>query len=413
MHQPAMTPEDVCVLEATDRGLRRLEALGIKDLTTCDKAVRKAIEDLESLEAQRSGGSSLVVRRARWVLEQLQVAPWTVQQHHAAVLESQRLHFSVAGPADPSGGRGEAVSFLNMTVGATSASLEAAEQQRLNSKDLRKELLRLGTEEAHIRPLCRPERLGLLRELLSKKKLGTRTAERSLTELRRCHEQLLQEAFDRQLAALGPSSPDMSDGSDDSHEQSRGTQAAPAPEAVSAGPEEPVRNEPAPLEASQPMGGQRPPPPPSDGTDEDEAAEMARLRAALVEGLIPPAKAVANAAEAKAVPQVAAPKAPPAPRRLPMLKIVSVEKTPLGQTVERPLYVFGRENIRAWRLQQEATARSTASGVGGIVARHASGGYESPRSSTSDGREDVAKRAASDNGPGTLGRTPTKRLRIR
>merc|ERR1712107_733357 len=105
-----------------------------------DSSIRKAIEELESLEARQQNLEEPLFNRARWVGEQLQLTPWHIS--HECVTVSSRAGqrkgflFSVVGFGDPSGGHGEAVSLLRMQIGDVTHALQVAELQRLTDDEL-------------------------------------------------------------------------------------------------------------------------------------------------------------------------------------------------------------------------------------------------------------------------------------
>ena len=103
-------------------------------------------------------------------------------------------------------------------------------------------------------------------------------------------------------------------------------------------------------EAAGGAGAELLPPPPSPpptplGGDED--AEMERLRALLPSAPAPGPQAPTQGGAA-------------APRRVRALRVVRVEKDPLGRFVERSLYVFGEDNIARYREQQRNAEQAAA-----------------------------------------------------
>jgi len=480
-YQPAATPEDKAVLEAMDKGEQLLHSLGIKGLLMCDKPMRKAVEELENLEARRPKIENPMARRSRWVLERLQLTPWHLSHEYDSVVSTQRSLFAVSGPGDPSGGRGEAVSFLHVPVSNVPECLEMSMTQRMTDSELRAALLRLGISEDQLRPLCRQDRLGLLREHNAQLQDTNDSSLRSFklqaedklshADLKKCHDRLLQEVFDRQMEALNAQDHVITDEDSDSDgsgvEVVRGqgvasrsanpqtTEKTKAPDNTEQAANDDADSGPDTaagllddLEADLSVAGV--------GTlsqagagEEDDTIEMARLRAALIDGdsntqaasatpatptIAPNALQSPSAPNAQNVPQAPnaptapnppsaqsapnvqtapnprsapnapsalnAPNAPNAPeatsaptKKVPLLKVVTVEKNPLGTNVERVLYVFGEDHIRRYREQQERAAQVAAD----VAASRRGGGSVSiggpdkkPTSVVSSGPESLA-----------------------
>lgn len=438
----AAFPEDVCVLEALDRGIRRLETLGIGKVDESalkalldSKAVKKAVEELEMFIGESSGSTqqTLLARRARWVMEQLQRTPWHLAQQYAQVCDGQRLFFSVSGHGDPSGGYGEGISYLSIQGNGIPDSLQAMDLHRLRNSELKQELLKLGASHEQIRLLPRADQLSLLRDHRSRK--GDQAGDKAVDRAK-SYDRLLQEAFDRQLEALGVSSPTISD--DEAPEPPAAAELAGSsavadqksltrmdPGATPAGANEEFEGLLDDLEADSEMATPQQaaascPEQPSQinlpaasqpdgilGEDEGDAdaSEMARLRAALDDrtaaaistGL--PDQASANAApESPAKPTSNAGKAAPEQRKVQMLKVITRERGPMGQLQETTLFVFGADMIRRYRQLQGQAAqmrfvssssagRSSAAGAAPTVE-----GSESPNAESTEQRGPPAKK---------------------
>ncbi|CAE8675049.1 unnamed protein product, partial [Polarella glacialis] len=380
--QDSMSPEDVCVLESMRRGEERLQSLGVEGLLTSDKSLRKAMLDLEALESRPGHVADPLVPRVRWVTEQLQLTPWHLTGQYTAAVSGQRLLFGVSGPGDPSGGRGEGVSFLPAALTSVPECLELAQLQRLRGPQLRSKLLLAGFPEGVIRPLCRWEQLSLLyrgrtglKGPTAPEGLSMRVEQKlSSSELRRSHERLLQETFDRQIRTLSgedldfsdvegddlcaeetppwPSQPVQEDDDDDEDVEEALLNALNAQTSAAAPTEKPLAKE-----------------------EDDEGAELERFRAAI---------AAKQAAASSGAPgsgttnvrnsQTAAAAVDKGPKKVRMLRVVTVEKNPTGRFVERVLYVFGADNIELYRRQADQAAMRAAEVAAWTAGRGSSSG---------------------------------------
>ena len=288
-------PESVCLLESMQRGEERLQSLGI-DFRNCeDRRLLKALQDLEDL----NWTSSLPC--ARWIMEQLQITPWNLAAKYFSFRKKGGM-LAVVGPGDPSNGRMEAISFLPLLV-KNASKAEALARLCLYSDELLESKLREKVAEDLFRPLSRWDRIALLCSKLgepeksldcvagwSRASLSKQAAKQTALEVRKSHQQLLEDAFQRQVAALSAVADDTT------------LQAAlESPEdALLAALESPSK--------------------------EDDDKEMQRLRSQLgVEK---------EKSEKK--------------KKVKMLKVVTTSWSPVGQVQERVLYVFG-DNIRLYR----------------------------------------------------------------
>eukprot|EP00927_Polykrikos_kofoidii_P061611 TRINITY_DN56444_c0_g1_i2.p1 TRINITY_DN56444_c0_g1~~TRINITY_DN56444_c0_g1_i2.p1 ORF type:complete len:1152 (+),score=189.21 TRINITY_DN56444_c0_g1_i2:30-3485(+) len=345
------SPEDICVVEAMERGIQRLRDQKIDGFTSCSQALRKAADELEGLEARQRNLQEPLAGTARWIIEQLQLTPWHVTSDYTSVVNAgarKGAFFSITGCGDPSGGYGEGVSVLRIHADSIPEVLEAAALECRDDDYLIKEILRLdrskGGEDA-LRRLGRRDRLARLRQL--RKGAGSSSfslfpdgEKPPMAELKRSYDKLLQEAYARHLAALSIESPpspatereeskanSVSHDEDDDGGLDLGGGLLDDLEAALDDCDDP--------ELAQE----------EDVEDAESSAEMARLRAALgkqgAEHDVKPPKASVMSA---------------GPSKVPMLKVVTIEKAPLGKQVERVLYVFGEDHIRLYREQQQRAA---------------------------------------------------------
>ncbi|CAE7897042.1 TAF1 [Symbiodinium necroappetens] len=382
VQQPATSlSELVCLLDAARRGQERLQRLGI-ELLTDDKKVQKALQELEKLEKHRdkSGkGESDLVFCARWVLEQLQLTPWHLTMRLKDVRNAAERgdkgasrSLAVVGPGDPSS-RLEGVSFLPVGPKELAECIELATLQRLSDAELRRKLL-ASFPESMFRSLGRWDRISLLCRSLgdaettgltvtgwSGVSLVPKEQKSSKDVLRQKHANLLQEAFERQAAALSASIQDMAEGETEQKEAEQELlDEQDWLEALAEGP----RDRPSAVSAGAASA------PASERTRSSRAdsdqAELQKMRQRLgisqPEPKAPPAAPTAPATpasrEATQVSQdepeeAAAPQ--PKPRdvepelsSVKVLKVVTLHKSARGFK-EKVMYVVGQENIQLYR----------------------------------------------------------------
>eukprot|EP00933_Yihiella_yeosuensis_P042403 TRINITY_DN3696_c2_g1_i1.p1 TRINITY_DN3696_c2_g1~~TRINITY_DN3696_c2_g1_i1.p1 ORF type:complete len:724 (+),score=137.46 TRINITY_DN3696_c2_g1_i1:258-2174(+) len=331
--------QKVCALESAMRAEKRLASLGICDSLITNRRLSSCVKELRDLENSKPYLPDPLAPRARWILEQVQMTSWwQTSAYRQWLKEQKRCPFLISGPGDPSGCRGEAVSLLP----APSASQFCTDlpthmqHQKMTSSELRSALLRAGVPKTLFGPLCRPDRTALL---LDHEKKGARTQQheeatsssgKSQAETRQLWERLLRETFQRQVQAL---SSDVEVESEDS-----------ASDATAAEGDEQALLDALEFEdeLSQGKGAVTP------DSQLDEAAEFARFRRSFTN----------EGGRGDQNEEVVAPAKPE--DKVPMLKVCTVEKNQLGHFVERVLYVFGEENIKLYRKQQEKAAQTAA-----------------------------------------------------
>merc|ERR1712136_72604 len=430
-----MNPEDVCVLESLERGVNRLRMLGIDETLTLDKTLRAAVEELETLESRRSHVDQPMSRCARWILEELQLTPWHLTHEYMAAVNSSRSLFAVTGLAEPSGHRGEGVSFLRIVVNNIVESLEIAEVQKLNDLQLKKALVKAKVDSLKIKSArSRWNRLVLLRQHRQFPALHAKSTE----DLKQSWDELLQDTFQRQVTALGDPNPVMTDDEDifaiaaadrapldlpsvaDNASPALARAPASAPVALDAAEDDLLADLEADLELNDVCDGTGVVGVPQhlkhSRADDEDVAEIRRLR-----GVVEPSDARQNpkAKQRSKSALVGGGAAQPVERKkVPMLKVVTVEKGPLGKHVERVLYVFGEDHIRRYREQQQGAASeflvdktggSSNVTCDGEASSIVSSGNESLRSSALGPRRG-RKRPGSDATGSQVSRT--KRLKL-
>jgi len=377
-----MVPEDICVLESMERGLGRLRDLGFKDLQHhmggpgANKSLRIAVDELEELGKRRFDISSSMTRRARWIVEKLDIAPWHTTHEQVETNErlttGRRVLFAISGLGDSLGHRGEAISFMRCTIADIPGCLEMASLQKLNNRELREALERDTSDGRDVEHLSRYERLLVLRDRNSRDSDPRH-------DPRQAHGNLVQEVFDRQVAALGSEKPAMTDDENEPEvDRSNGHSAFDANGEVAAVrivpgvenglPEQDLLDDleadmfdefeaelsktdevPGALNSDAGGAAEVREPTKVNGSatskrarEEDDSLEMSRLR-----GLIGEEKALAPISVAPAP----APKLP-ASRKISQLRVVSVETGPAGKLVERVVYIFG-DDIPKYRQSEE------------------------------------------------------------
>eukprot|EP00929_Paragymnodinium_shiwhaense_P095139 TRINITY_DN56101_c0_g2_i2.p1 TRINITY_DN56101_c0_g2~~TRINITY_DN56101_c0_g2_i2.p1 ORF type:complete len:828 (+),score=213.67 TRINITY_DN56101_c0_g2_i2:93-2576(+) len=349
----ATLPEDICMLDSMRRGLLQLKSCGLDGLAR--KAplhrLRKAVQELEALEAQyKRHVADPVADVARWILEQIERTPWSTSAEYLAVLGGPRQKrnqlFSVSGHGDPSGWRGLGISFLRMSgLDAVPEAAALSAVQRLSDEHLQLELQRFpaASEQEVTRRGSRQEKIAFLRQLQRaaaeevEKHLLTGGSQRpNNVELRKRYEKMLQEAFEFQLAQLSA----LEDVEDFDNEAGTGHEAqGPEDQSVDAGFEDMLDD----LEAAL-DGNDASPVEAADEQEDDAGAELARFRATL-QGKTGPLGDDAPD-DGQGAPETEA------RAKIPMLKVVRVEKTPLGKPIERVTYVFGEANIKLYQARK-------------------------------------------------------------
>ena len=110
-----LTPEEHCKLESMKEGLRRLKRRGISNLSCMQLfRVRQYIKEIEAHEELSSADSQNKVAYECLQLEhELQIAPWNLtSDYHDVIVNKKGFTFAFTPIGDPSGGRGEGLSFI-------------------------------------------------------------------------------------------------------------------------------------------------------------------------------------------------------------------------------------------------------------------------------------------------------------
>lgn len=373
-------PEAVCLLESMRRGEERLQALGIDNLYQADGSLTKALQDLEVLEQRRTRNDGLQVLRGRWILEQLQITPWNLASKYTSFMKKKETKGSllaVVGPGDPSNGRLEGVSFLPLYVKHTAECLALAKLCLATDSDILAKLKQHGVSQDMLEPLGRWDRIALLCTKLGKEleknsdctvtgwSKATLSQAKQTPELKKKHQQLLQDSFQRQLQALTGEEKQSDpltrpDDKAEKHEPLNSVEA----EADEAALIEALEDSPPGVanDANEALRFS----PQSDEDEHDERMEMQRLRTRLG---TEPREDVAHVAPATRPAADNAPSGPSgpsmasAPGKVKMLKVVNMSWGDAGRPPqERVLYVFGEENIRLYRELHSANEIGTGYG---------------------------------------------------
>ena len=360
--EPKPLAETVALLDAARRGQERLQALGIEIGKTDDKKLQKALLELEKLEKLRDakGADSHLLFCARWTLEQLQLTPWhlTTQALKGRHVEGEKgsRSFAIVGPGDPSSCL-EGVSFLTVSSKEIPECLQLAAVQRLSDSQLRRQLQGKFPHEM-FEPLRRWDRIALLcrstGEVCSVAGV-TGWSCTSLTQgktekhLKRKHSSLLQEAFERQVAALsaeavletaseGDEQPELLDEEDWLSALPEGPGSSKSTAALFENPRgRPADSDQMELQKMRRLFQ-------NDGPDEQEAG---------------PSKEAPQASQASQVPAAESKReARPQPNSMVrVLKVITQHKVGAGYK-EKIMYVVGEENIKHYRGLQAAQAQA-------------------------------------------------------
>ncbi|CAK9020135.1 unnamed protein product [Durusdinium trenchii] len=342
-------PESVCLLESMRRGEERLRMLGIDHLYHFDSQLMKALQDLEELERRRKGEQDVL--RARWALEQLQLAPWNLASRYASFRKKKGSLLAIAGPGDPSNGRLEGISFLPLLVKQLGDCLALAKLCLEKDGGLCLRLKQLGFSDERIEALGRWDRIALLCTKLGREEKDSQVScvtgwsrvtlpnpKQATAELRQRHDRLLQDAFHRQLLVLAgpattptPAVPALAGGEGQKDVDIPDAEAAEAAliEALEDSPKEPVKS------------------PEAREESDDDKMEMQRFRDQIG---IKPKTSVSTAATSSTASAAASAATQMQSKPVKMLKVVSMSWGALGhEPQERVLYVFGEENIRLYK----------------------------------------------------------------
>lgn len=227
------TPEDACLYESMLAGHYRLQAAGVTRFTTITPPFTQALQQLEEK-------ADVETQKAAHVLEEeLQLTPWNLTENFINSSQGKGM-LQLTGLGDPSGGRGEAFSYVKMPQkGSTKSHKEKdalpkvqvtgtdADLRKLSLENARLVLLKFGVPEDHIQRLERWKRIALVRQKSSeaaaqgeaKMNKFARGARYTLTQQYAQHQEQIQMIFDNQIRALSDPNPEYSDEEADSEDE--------------------------------------------------------------------------------------------------------------------------------------------------------------------------------------------------
>lgn len=225
---PTLAPEEACVIDAMKEGIRRLAERGIERIFAISPMrIRNYVRDIEVFE--RSMPSTSRTPRIAHLCAQLEnemrLSPWNLSNDYWDVMTGKRgamFQFSPLG--DPSGGRGEGLSFRKVlkTEAASAASvlssisgsqrtanMEIEEIRSKSKKDLIEELQKLNVPERVWKSMSRWQ---LMRQLALLLGLEDDSEERLAPWKRKAlHADKIMEAWKKQMKAISdPRIPEVS-----------------------------------------------------------------------------------------------------------------------------------------------------------------------------------------------------------
>ncbi|KAF4743395.1 hypothetical protein FOZ62_030352, partial [Perkinsus olseni] len=233
-----MSPVESCKMDSMLDGVRRLCERGVTKLVTSDR-IRQAVREIETHESSMSSRSKdeRVRYDAMQVEAELKTTPWSLSNDYWEVVEGGKrgAFFEFSHLGDPSGGRGEGVSYVRQqrSVDAALGAGGVASGQRLSqklgdlraksAKELKQEMRKLGTPEAQLTGLGRWELVRQLSVLLR----GVEDADVALAaaasnelpaKRKQIHSERLATAWRKQYKALSSEERDFSDVDSDDEE---------------------------------------------------------------------------------------------------------------------------------------------------------------------------------------------------
>jgi hypothetical protein len=224
----AISPEEACVVNAMKEGIRRLAERGIERIFAISPMrIRNYVRDIEVFERSMPATSRTprIAHLCAQLENEMRLSPWNLTNDYWDVMTGKRgamFQFSPLG--DPSGGRGEGLSYRKVlkTEAASaaaalnsisnvqkSASMEIDEIRSKSKKDLIDELQKLNVPERVWKTMSRWQ---LMRQLALLLGLEDDSEERLAPWKRKAlHADKIMEAWKKQTKALSdPNPPDVS-----------------------------------------------------------------------------------------------------------------------------------------------------------------------------------------------------------
>ncbi|EER01928.1 hypothetical protein Pmar_PMAR007621 [Perkinsus marinus ATCC 50983] len=226
-----MSLVESCKMDSMLEGIRRLCERGVTKLVTGDR-IRQAVREIETHESSMSSRSKdeRVRYDAMQVEAELKTTPWSLSNDYWEVVEGGKrgAFFEFSHLGDPSGGRGEGVSYVRQqrSVDAALGAGGVASGQRLSqklgdlraksAKELRQDMRKLGTPEAQLAGLGRWELVRQLSVLLrggedADVALAAAASNELPAKRKQLHSERLATAWRKQYKALSREDRDFSD----------------------------------------------------------------------------------------------------------------------------------------------------------------------------------------------------------
>ena len=218
-----VTPEEACVVNAMKEGIRRLAERGIERICAISPMrIRNYVRDIEVFERSMPTASRTprVSHCCVQLENEMRSSPWNLANDYWDVMTAKRgamFQFSPLG--DPSGGRGEGLSFrkilkvdgasaasaLGSIAGAKPAGPEMEDLRSRSKKELVEELQKLNVPDRVWRSMSRWQ---LMRQLALLLGIEDETEERLAPWKRKAlHSERIYEAWKKQAKALSDPTP--------------------------------------------------------------------------------------------------------------------------------------------------------------------------------------------------------------
>jgi hypothetical protein len=214
---PALSPEEACVVAGMKEGLRRLAERGIERIFAISPMrIRNYVRDIEMFERSIPANSKTprIAHYCVQVENEMRSSPWNLTNDYWDVMTGKRgamFQFSPLG--DPSGGRGEGISFRKILkldnvstlsdIAGTTTTTKPIEMDDIRSKSKRElveELQKLNVPERMWRGMSRWQ---LMRQLALLHGIEDHAEERFAPWKRKAlHTEKIHEAWKKQTKAL-------------------------------------------------------------------------------------------------------------------------------------------------------------------------------------------------------------------
>ena len=215
-----LSPEEACVINSMKEGVRRLAERGIERIFAISPMrIRNYVRDIEVFERSMPASSRTprIAHLCAQLENEMRLSTWNLTNDYWDVMTGKRgamFQFSPLG--DPSGGRGEGISFrkvlksdsstsLSVIGGRASTTMEIDEIRSKSKKELIHELEKLNVPERVWKAMSRWQ---LMRQLALLLGLEDDSEERLAPWKRKAlHGEKIMEAWKKQMKALNDAEP--------------------------------------------------------------------------------------------------------------------------------------------------------------------------------------------------------------